>query len=201
MFTWQSPSSRLVLTAALDTLAELGWDALTVDEVRSRAGSAGAALDDKLDLEALVIAALEHVDLFPAPQPTGDLRRDLRRLLDPWRTAPGPQERIVAALLSPAVLRPRLRVAVYEALDGPLNRNIAAVLAHAHDWHDIPPGLVQTLCWVLRGLLVDRLRSGPRSAVDLDLLADFLMAGVQGRTQAGGPRPSAPEATAEGALR
>jgi hypothetical protein len=178
-FSWQSPSSRLVLTAVLDTLAERGWEGLTVPELHARAGSAAVALGDAPDLESLVIAALPHVDLFPDRQPTGDLRRDLRLLLAPWREAPDRNERIVAALLSAALRRPRLRDAVHEALDGPLNRHIAGVVAHANLWHQLPPGVLQTLCWVLRGLFIDRLRSGPRSAVDLELLVEFLLAGLQ----------------------
>jgi hypothetical protein len=61
-------------------------------------------------------------------------------------------------------------------------------------WHPpvsgtiLPPGHVQTLFSVLRGLILDRLRSGPRSAADIDVLVDFLVAGLQGATPCGAQR-------------
>jgi len=166
----------------LDALAEHGWEGLTAAEVKARAGSVGSVLGDSPDLESLVVAAVQRVDLFPEPRPTGDLREDLRALLAPWRSAPARDERIVATLISPALRRPRLKAALQEALDGPLNRHVAAVVAPASQSHRVPPGLVQTLFWVLRGLILDRFRAGPRSAVDLDVLVEFLIAGLQAAT-------------------
>jgi AcrR family transcriptional regulator len=179
IFGGESPSSRLVLAAVLDTLADHGWEGLTAAEVRARAGPAGPVLGDSPDLESLVVAAVHQVDVFPEPRPTGNVRDDLHALLGAWRNVPARDERIVATLISPALRRPRLRAALQEALDGPLNRQVAAVVAPASRARDLPPGLVQTLFWVLRGLLLDRLRSGPRSAVDLELLVDFLIAGAR----------------------
>jgi hypothetical protein len=179
VYSWESPSSRLVLGAVLDTLAELGLEGLTVTEIKTRAGYAGPALGHAPDLDVLVCAALEHVQLFSTPEPTGDLSQDLRTLLEPWRTSPSRDERVVAAVLSAALWRPRLRVAVYEALDRPLTHTVAAMVARASAGDRIPPRLIQTLCWVLRGLLIDRLRSGPRAPVDLDLLVDFLIGGLE----------------------
>lgn len=177
-FSWDSPSSRLVLRGVLDVLVEQGYEGLTLAEVRARAGAAGPGLGESTDLDALVLAAVEEVQLFPSPEPTGQLREDLRRLLNPWRRAPSPDERAIAALLSAAVWRPRLKVAVYEALDRPLMHAVAAIVARGAMQNEVPPSLVQTLCWVLRGLMLDRLRSGPRSPVDLDLLVEFLVAGL-----------------------
>lgn len=168
-----------MMSAVLDTLAELGYAGLTVVEVQTRAGAAGPALGQSPDLESLVVAALEHVHLFAVPDPTGELRQDLRKLLEPWRTPPSRDERVVAAVLSAAMWRPRLKVAVYEAFDRPLTHAVAAVVARSAAQSHVPPRLIQTLVWVLRGLIVDRLRSGPRSPVDIDLLVDFLMAGLE----------------------
>ncbi|WNV75191.1 TetR/AcrR family transcriptional regulator C-terminal ligand-binding domain-containing protein [Geodermatophilus sp. DSM 44513] len=179
VFSWQSPSSWLVLNAVLDTLAELGCAGLTTDEVKLRAGAAGPGLGDSPDLDALVIIALERVQLFPAPEPTGDLAQDLRTLLEPWRTAPSREERVVAAVLSAAIWSARLKVAVHESLDRPLMHAVSAVVARAGAHGHIPDHAVQTLCWLLRGLLLDRLRSRPRTAIDIDRLVDFLVAGLQ----------------------
>ena len=166
--SWESPSSRLVLGAVLETLADLGYAGLTASEVRMRSGAAGRALGDCPDLDGLVIAALEQVHLFPAATPTGNLRRDLRLLLEPWRTSPSRDERVLAAVLSAACWNVRLRCAVHS--DGP-----------AHSVH--------TLCGVVRGLILDRLRSGPRLPVDLDRLVDFVVAGLQAPTSPSGPDP------------
>jgi hypothetical protein len=179
VFNWHSPSSRLVLNGVLDTLAELGYDGLTVTEIKARAGAAGSALGDSPDLDSLVIAALGRVELFPPPVATGNLRHDLRELLEPWRTPPSRDERVIAAVLSAAIRRPRLKVAVHEALDRPLTHSVAAVVSRASSPGEVPSPVIQTLCWVLRGLIIDRLRSAPRSPVDIDLLVEFLMAGLR----------------------
>jgi hypothetical protein len=182
MHSWESPSSRLVLDAVLDALADLGSEGLTANEVRTRAGAAGPALGDSPDLDELVVAALGQVQLFRAPTPTGDLRRDLRAFLHPWRTSPGRDERVLAAVLSASVWNPRLRSAVRDVLDEPLAHSVGAIVSHAAVHDQVPAHLIQTLCWVLRGLILDRLRSGPRLPVDLDLLVEFLVAGLHGAT-------------------
>ena len=53
---WKSPSSRLVLRAVLDVLAERGYSGLTVDAVAVRAGAAAEALDEATDVDDLVVA-------------------------------------------------------------------------------------------------------------------------------------------------
>jgi hypothetical protein len=88
-------------------------------------------------------------------------------------------ERVVAALLSAAMWSPRLKVALHGALDRPLMNAVSTVVARAQRDGQIPAQGVHTLCWVLRGLMVDRLRSRPRAAVDIEFLIDFLMAGLR----------------------
>jgi hypothetical protein len=51
-FSWESPGSRLVLSAVLQILAERGFEGLTAEELRVRAGAAGPAVGDALDMEA-----------------------------------------------------------------------------------------------------------------------------------------------------
>ena len=157
--------------------------------------AAGPALGDSPDLDELVVAALGNVQLFRASAPTGDLRRDLRTLLEAWRTSPGRDERVLAAVLSTAVWNPRLRSAVRDVLDEPLAHTVGTIVSRAAAREQVPAHLVHTLCWVLRGLILDRLRSGPRLPVDLDLLVDFLVAGLQAGTTSpslGAPSPHLP---------
>jgi hypothetical protein len=84
----------------------------------------------------------------------------------------------VAAVLSAAEWHVHLKAAAAIALDRPLAQAIGAILTRAIE-RDVPQSALQTLNWLLRGLVLDRLRSGSRSAVDLEHLVDFLVAGLE----------------------
>ena len=177
-FDWASPASRVVLSAALEALSEVGYGRLTVAEVRARAGVTGALVEEA-DLVAVVATALEGVRIFPPPEPTGDLRADLTALLRPWLTRRGRDERAVAAVLSAAEWEPRIKGAVVRAFDRPLAQAVGTLLAGAVADGRIPATRVHTLNWILRGLALDRLRAAnPRCPVDLDELVDHLVAGL-----------------------
>jgi Tetracyclin repressor-like, C-terminal domain len=182
---WDSPSSQLVLRAVLDMLVDQGYDALDPEGIAQRAGLAGPELGEQPDTEELVAAALSSIELYRAPDPTGSLRGDLRRLLQPWRNPRTADEMAVAAVISAAEWHPRLRAAVTRSLDRPLAQALGTVLNRAAGTH-VPQPALQTLGWVLRGLALERLRTGARSVVDLDSLVGFLLAGVEHGT-AGGP--------------
>jgi hypothetical protein len=141
-----------------------------------RAGAAAEALDETTDLDDLVIAALSGVELFGVPDATGSLRGDLRALLNPWRNPRTADELAVAAVLSAAEWHAPLKDAAMRALDRPLAQTLGTLLTRERD---VPQSALQTLNWLLRGLALDRLRSGSRSAVDLDVLVDFLVAGLE----------------------
>jgi hypothetical protein len=177
-FDWASPSSRLVLSAALEALSELGYEALTVAEVRARAGAAGALVEEG-DLVEVVATALEQVQVFPPTEPTGDLRADLTALLRPWLARRGRDERAVAAVLSAAEWDPRIKRAVVRAFDRPLAQAVGTLLAGAVADGRVAATRVHTLNWLLRGLALDRLRAAnARCPVDLDELVDHLVAGL-----------------------
>jgi hypothetical protein len=187
---WESPSSRLVLHAVLDVLAERGYQGLSVEAIAVRAGAAAEALGDSPDLDELVVTALSGVALFGVPPATGSLRGDLRALLNPWRNPRTADEMAVAAVLSAAEWHGPLKAAAARALDRPLAQALGTVLTRERE---VPQSALQTLNWLLRGLVLDRLRSGSRSAVDLDSLVDFLVAGLEHQAAAalaeGGGRP------------
>ena len=174
--SWHSPSSRLVLSATLDILDEAGYEGLTVEEIRTRAGAAGRALQEGVDLDALVAAALGPVQLLAAPPPTGSLRQDLQALVRPWRFPLTRNESILAALMSAAERRPTLREAVHRALHRPVAEAVGATLSRHHP----APAAerLQTLSWLLQSLVLMRLRTGARAQVDLEQLVDFLITGL-----------------------
>jgi hypothetical protein len=177
--SWHSPRSQPVLTAALDLLAQWGHAGLTLQEIQARSGAAGVLIEEA-DLEDIVVIALQRVRLFSAPEPTGSLRADLHALLRPWLGTRGPDERAVAAVLSAAEWNPRLKTAVVEAFDRPLAQAVGTLLARATTEGHVPPGRVQTLTWILRGLALNRLRAiHPRSHVDLEELVDHLVVGLE----------------------
>ncbi|MGZ4622221.1 MAG: hypothetical protein ACXVGD_08975 [Blastococcus sp.] len=77
--------------------------------------------------------------------------------------------------------------AVQDALDRPVSQAIGAVLSH-HLSDPVAAHRVQTLSWLLRGLILERLRTGARTPVDLERLIDFLIDGL-GADQAAERRP------------
>ncbi|SFK97724.1 TetR/AcrR family transcriptional regulator [Geodermatophilus ruber] len=189
-FDWHSPSSRLVLSAALDALADVGYAHLTVAELRSRTGVAGLCIEEA-DLEEIVATALERVQVFDLPTPTGDLRADLAGLLRPWLATRRRDEQVIAAVLSAAEWSPRLKHAVWQVFDRPLAQAVGAILAGAVPGGQVPAARVHTLNWLLRGLALDRMRAAtPRCPVDLDDLVDHLLAGLD-PAPAAGPGPTA----------
>jgi len=175
--SWESPSSRLVLRAVLEALVDHGYEGVTPEAIALRAGLA-AALEEYPDIDELVITAISGVELFSAPPTTGSLRGDLRAMLNPWRNPRTAYEMAVTAVLSAAEWHPSLKAAAARALDRPLAQAVGAMLSRAAE-REVPQSALQTLNWILRGLMLERLRTGPRSAVDLDHLVDFLVAGLE----------------------
>ncbi|MGY1705406.1 TetR/AcrR family transcriptional regulator [Geodermatophilus sp. SYSU D00697] len=182
-FDWDSPSARLVLSAALDALVDVGYAGLTVQEIRARAGSAGPLIEED-DLEEIVATALERVHVFDVPTASGDLRADLAALVRPWLAARRRDDQVVTAVLSAAEWSPRIKHAVTTVFDRPLAQAVGTVLAAAVANGQVAPSRVHTLNWILRGLALDRMRaSNPRSPVDLEELVDHLVSGL-------GPSPA-----------
>jgi AcrR family transcriptional regulator len=101
-----------VLGAALAELAEVGYDALTVEAVARRAGVHKTTVyrrwADRADL--VVDALTEHVDLDVAVPAAGPIEDDLRayaRSVVAWLTAPTGRA-VLAALLSDAARVPEV---------------------------------------------------------------------------------------------
>jgi len=145
-----------ITTAALDVLAEEGWDGLTLGEVAKRAGVSRPTVYRRHGSRAELAASAIEAALGSANQvapDTGDVAEDLYVLL-----------RNTARLLS----RTRFGVAVAELI-APCRRD-PELRAAADD-------ALEARRTLLRGLL-ERAREEERLAMDVELAADLLLGAI-----------------------
>jgi AcrR family transcriptional regulator len=138
-----------IYRAALEELAEHGFDGLSIERIAHRAGTGKSAIyrrwATKLDL---IVATL--ADAFPAPGPaasTGDLRTDL--LLFHQRMAEGLGGTLGAALranIGQHRQHPELAAALQEQILAPRHRILAELLAAAAERGDVRPGALTPEC-------------------------------------------------------
>jgi AcrR family transcriptional regulator len=121
-----------ILDAALEVLAETGYDGMTVDMVAARAKAGKATLyrrwPSKAELVIDAVACMKRVDP-EAPLPdTGSLRGDLIALIKPQTLAENENKlRIMAGLMSMITREPELAEAANNAIMQPraqLNRRL-----------------------------------------------------------------------------
>ncbi len=114
-----------ILGAALDVLAETGYDGMTIDMVAARAKAGKATLyrrwASKSDLVIDAVACMKRDELDPANLPdTGTLRGDLVALVRPPSIAEGERKmHIVSGLISMISRSPELAEAVRGAFVEP----------------------------------------------------------------------------------
>ena len=120
-----------ILEAAIDVLAETGYDGMTVDMVAARAKAGKATLyrrwPSKAELVIDAVACLKQTDLDAANIPdTGTLRGDLIAMIKTPSIQDGDRKlRVMAGLASMISRSPELAVAAREAIVAPritLNR-------------------------------------------------------------------------------
>jgi AcrR family transcriptional regulator len=138
-----------IYRAALDELAEHGFDGLSIERIARRAGTGKSAIyrrwATKLDL---VVATL--ADAFPSPGPavtTGDLRTDL--LLFHRRMAEALSGNLGAALranIGQHRQHPELSSALQEQILAPRHRVLGELLASAARRGDVRPGALTPEC-------------------------------------------------------
>jgi AcrR family transcriptional regulator len=134
-----------ILGAAIDVLAETGYDGMTVDMVATRAKAGKATLyrrwPSKAELVIDAVACLKQTDLEAANIPdTGTLRGDLIAMIKTPSIQDGERKlRVMAGLASMISRSPELAVAAREAIVAPriaLNRTF---LQRAVDRGEISP--------------------------------------------------------------
>ncbi|SMH40447.1 transcriptional regulator, TetR family [Rathayibacter oskolensis] len=126
-----------ILTAALDVLAETGYDGMTIDMVAARARAGKATLyrrwDSKAELVVEALACLKGADLSEDALPdTGTLRGDLVALIKP-RTMEDAERKlqIMAGVVAMITKSPELSDAVRAAIVEPRARANAFLLRRA----------------------------------------------------------------------
>lgn len=149
----------LILDAAIDLLAEVGFDRMTVDMIASRAHAGKATVYRRwVSKEALVLDAVDRlkhdlVDLDGLPD-TGSLRADMLALFE--RNAAGETERKLRAVTGLAALlplEPALSIAASDAIIGPWTKAnrmlIERAIARGEVHTDVP---IETLASILPSL-------------------------------------------------
>lgn len=114
-----------ILEAAVDVLAEVGFDGMTIDMVAARAKAGKATVyrrwTSKSDLVIDAVACMKQVDYSPAALPdTGTLRGDLIAMIKPHSIADGAKKtRVMAGIVSLVSKEPELAKAAHAAIMEP----------------------------------------------------------------------------------
>jgi AcrR family transcriptional regulator len=132
-----------ILQAALDVLAETGYDGMTMEMVATRAKAGKATLyrrwPSKGELVIDAIACMKHGDVDPKNLPdTGTLRGDLVAMIKPHAVEDGTQKmRIMAGLMSMISRSPELAEAARIAIVEPRTTANRILLQRAVDRGEI----------------------------------------------------------------
>jgi AcrR family transcriptional regulator len=189
-------SHAAVLAATMEVLSEVGYVALTLDAVANWAGVSRATIYRWWPSKAsLVVEALDTVIPTAVPLPTGDLRSDVRSVvqatLDNYIRTPFGAN--LAALASDAVADPDATTRLVD-LFGPRRAADSSVLLAGAGRGELPHDVdVQLLLDIVMGTLVFRQLIGVRSDdYTVDQLTDLIVNGEPPRQ----PPRGAPDATA-----
>ena len=134
-----------ILQAALDVLAETGYDGMTIDMVATRAKAGKATLyrrwPTKGDLILAAIACLDHTDIEPEKLPdTGALRSDLLAMINPhWLGTSEQRVKILTGLTAMLSHTPDLVEAVNTTLVEPSVGAYRHLIQRAVNRGEAPP--------------------------------------------------------------
>src|SRR3954452_4339080 len=133
-----------ILDAALDVLAETGYDGMTIDMVAARAKAGKATVyrrwASKGELVVDAVACMKTADIdFDALPDTGTLRGDLVAMIKPHSIEDGAKKlQVMAGLVSMVSKHPELVDAVREAVTEPRVRVNRIFLKRAIERGEIP---------------------------------------------------------------
>ncbi|MCU1446897.1 TetR/AcrR family transcriptional regulator [Cryobacterium sp.] len=169
-----------ILAAALEVLAETGFDGMTIDMVASRAKAGKATLyrrwPSKNELVIDAVACMKQGDLVPSRLPdTGTLRGDLVAMIKPRSIDEAEKKmQIMAGLMSMLSAAPELAEAANAALVKPRAEVNRFLIQRAVDRGEISPRCdVETLCLVTPSMAAFRTLI-ERKPVDRDFLISLI---------------------------
>ncbi|MGY4859802.1 TetR/AcrR family transcriptional regulator [Cryobacterium sp. AP23] len=169
-----------ILAAALEVLAETGFDGMTIDMVATRAKAGKATLyrrwPSKNELVIDAVACMKQGDLDLAKLPdTGTLRGDLVAMIKPRSIEDGEKKmQIMAGLMSMLSTAPELADAANAALVKPRAEVNRFLIQRAIDRGEVTAGCdIDTLCLVTPSMAAFRTLI-ERKPVDRDFLISLI---------------------------
>jgi len=169
-----------ILEAALDVLAETGFDGMTIDMVATRAKAGKATLyrrwPSKNELVIDAVACMKQGDLDPLHLPdTGTLRGDLVAMIKPRSMEAAEKKmQIMAGLMSMLSATPELAEAANDAIVRPRAAANRFLMQRAIDRGEISPHCdIDTLCLVSPSMAAYRVLI-ERQPVDRDFLISLI---------------------------
>jgi AcrR family transcriptional regulator len=152
-----------ILDAALEVLAETGYDRMTIDLVAARAKAGKATVyrrwSSKAELVIDAVACMKKDDIDPADLPdTGTLRGDLIAMIKPHAIEDNERKlRVMAGLMSMLSRDPDLAEAVNTAIVEPRVAVTRLLMRRAADRGEISPGCdIETLSLIAPSMVVFR---------------------------------------------
>ncbi len=168
-----------IMTAALDVLAEHGYERMTMDQVATRAGAGKATLyrrwPSKADLVAQAVSQFDRTPTLAELPDTGSLRGDLLALMRP-QTDDDARRALAAAsgLASLLSAEPALADAASAALVEPFVASQLMLMRRAVERGEVGPDVdVETIALVTPSMTAFRLVL-QREPVDVDLVAHLV---------------------------
>jgi AcrR family transcriptional regulator len=172
-----------LLDAAVQVVAEVGYDGMTMDLVAARAGTTKSALyrrwssKGELTLDAVVRLQQPEVDLAELPD-TGTLRGDLIALTERYSSEEGQQKlRMMAGLSSLLEREPALVDAAHAAITEPWVDVCRLLIQRAVDRGEAATDDVETVARVVPSMTSDRILVR-RMPVDREFFVELIDAVV-----------------------
>jgi AcrR family transcriptional regulator len=175
---------RKMLDATRAVIADVGPDALTIDEVARRSGVAKTTIYRHFpSASALILAALADVPASVVAPDTGDLRRDLRCIIDQFIAiaADGAVRQMMFHALNTGHDDPEFVKVHHELREGRRNP-IRTALDQARDRGEIASGVdVDLAATVIEApFIVQRLIADlPVTDHDIDAILDLVLPGLR----------------------
>jgi AcrR family transcriptional regulator len=152
-----------ILEAAVDVLAEVGFDGMTIDMVAARAKAGKATLyrrwTSKSDLVIDAVACMKGPRTDPDTLPdTGTLRGDLVAMIKPHSIEEGAKKtKVMAGIVSLIAKEPDLARAAHAAIMEPRARANRLLIQRAIDRGEVPPDVdLDTVTLIMPSMIAYR---------------------------------------------